>query len=140
MLASFDAKIARIAEIENFPFVYGLYLYSSNKRRILSQFKPSEKVQSQGLPGATPPRSLPGLFPRPVGELIVPQTPSGLGNDFVIACVPAAQTSRLARRKKNDSEYSPCLPLHSKCPISPMLADINHFFFNVLAVKGQSVN
>ena len=72
-------------------FLHGLHSYSSNIWRILSELKPSEKALSQELPGAPPPRPLPGLYPEPLGGLRRPRTPSCLGIDSVIACVLGTQ-------------------------------------------------
>ncbi len=56
-------------------FLHGLHSYSSNIWRILSELKPSEKALSQELPGAPPPRPLPGPYPKQLGGLAAPPRP-----------------------------------------------------------------
>ena len=94
-------------------FLHGLYLYSSSIWRILGQFKPSEKAQSRKVPGVPPPRPLPGSALNLLGGLQRSQTPNYLGSDFVCSTqLPPYKA------KRNDSENSSSLPLHSKCPVS----------------------
>ncbi len=86
----FEITVFEIAEVD----------CRSNIWRILSQFEPSEKVQSQQLPGAPPPRPLPGLCPGPASGLTVPPRPPAVWAMTLSLHVCVARSLRLARRKK----------------------------------------
>ena len=87
----FEITVFEVAGVDHSAFIGG----------ILSQFKPSKKAQLQQFPGASPPRTLPGLCSGPVSGLTAPPP-------YTASCLG----------EENDSENSPCLPLHPKCPIS----------------------
>ncbi len=99
---------------------------SSNIWRILSQFEPSEKVQSQQLPGAPPPLD---PWPGPaIGLTAPPRLPAVWAMTFSLRVCLRHEASAFPG-EKNYSGNSPCLPLHSKCPISATA-----FFFFVIYI------